>query len=219
MSTTIIEGIVYSIINNTANVGNYSETDQDHNALAEDNIDAKSIVLKPYVNGFPVRKILKYSFVRSQIEYIFIPKTVQTLGFDCLAYSPTLHSVIFESESQLEVMEQGVFHQSKNISRIVLPEKLHTITNYTFGNSGVKIIYYYGQAEINGDSIFLFETDKRVFPEKVYVCSNANFDHFGEFQDVQKILSCPSYHTCQTCKTNVISINKIYFIIYLFLTK
>ena len=221
MSTTTIDGIVYSIVGNIAYVGYYMNTSKEHNALDDNNVHAKSIVLKPYVNGFPVRTLLKFAFRYSEIEYIWIPKTVRTLGFDSLAYSSTLRTVIFESGSQLEVMEQGVFHKSKNIDRIVLPGNLKVINRFVFGDCGVKFIYYYGYAEINNTEIFFFDGQYRNFPDKVYVCRDAKFNHFGEFVDqekIEKILSCPLFQL-YTCESHMMLINTNYLFISLLLTK
>ena len=206
------EGIIYSIIDSYAYVGDNEKNLEDHNALDSNNINAKTITILSHIDGFPVLTIGSYAFRYSSIEYVKIPKTVEIMELDCFAYITTLHTVIFELESHLKEMKQGVFHLSSNIERIILPASLNTIEKYAFGHSGLKYIYYYGQSEMTNDKIFAYDSPvKRDLPSKVYFCRNSQFNHFGEFNEaekIEKVLDCPvDSMNCYSCNPKSIIIS------------
>ena len=184
---TVINEIIYTIFNGSTYVG--SDDSLMHNAINSENIDSvKDVKLESYIDGYIVLSIGKNAFSHSKIELIWIPKTVEILGYDSLAHCP-LKTVIFEKESHLTTMDRGVFYSDTNFEVIYLPERLQSVGPYVFEKSSIKNVYYYGMFTIEGSYIFhhTFES----YPEHLYVCSNAPFSYFGEFTKLDKVLDCP----------------------------
>ena len=202
----IINGIVYTITDQYAIVG--GDSTKQNNAIADETAiyKTKRIKLESHVNGYIVLKIGSQAFSNSNIEYIWIPNTVEVLQFDCLAYIDTLKTVIFEKDSHLTTLEQGVFHKSKNIEILSLPERIQSISQFALGGTNIKTLYYYGMFTIDEQRIFSYDTQYEhpsSFPKEVLTCESSTFDHFGEYSNIKKILKCPKAEITKILNNNV----------------
>ena len=186
MEQFVVSGIIYSIANGHAIVGKDIKTE--HSNALEKKYNIKRVFIQSYVNGYIVLTIGTYAFTYSNIEYIFIPKTVEVMKLDALAYINELKTVEFEKDSALKTLEQGIFYKSINLKELHLPSRVQTIENSVFGYTQIDSLYYYGMFEINKSSAFLSS-----IPNHIYVCENAPFNHFAELESdkLEKVLKCP----------------------------
>ena len=205
----IINGVAYTISNGSVYVG--SDTSQDYNALLDGNVNTiKRVHVESYVNGYKVLSIGKYAFRHSFIEYIWIPKTIETLDYDSLAHSP-LQIVEFEKDSHLTTLGRGVFYNDTQLETITFGERLQNADGFVFEYSGIKIIFYYGMFTINQD--YLFHNSGYSYPDHIYVCKNAPFTNFGEvITGIEKVLECPIKHSICTHYCDNTQINTLILI-------
>ena len=188
MSTSTVNGIIYTIINGSAIVG--KDNSEEHNALVDEK-NTKRVYIESYVNEYIVLTIGKYAFRFSRVEYIFIPKTIEILKLDSLAYMKELKTVEFEEDSSLKTLEQGVFYNSTNLKELHLPSRVQTVKNSVFEGTNIDFLYYYGMFEIIEDHAFTYTVSTP--PKHLYACKNAPFNHFAELENnkLEKLLNCP----------------------------
>ena len=188
MEQIVVSGIIYSISNGSAIVGKDIEYEFP-NAL-EDNT-TKRVYIRSYINGYIVLTIGTKAFSHSHIEYIFIPKTVEVIKLDALAYINELKTVEFEKDSALKTLEQGIFFNSTNLKELHLPSRVQEVKNSVFECTNIESLYYYGMFEIVENNAFSYTVSTP--PQHLYVCENAPFNHFAELESdkLEKVLKCP----------------------------
>ena len=181
----IYDGITYTFINGSALIGT-DKSDVDSNALSDQSIT--NVRIRPKIGSYLVLTIGCSAFRRSNIKSIWIPRTVEVMKFDCLAYTNYLTSVEFEIGSNLREMHQGVFYKASALRVLKLPSRLQNISLIAFEFTSLDELFYYGMFEIQGSNIF--DNVVETFPKKIFVCKQATFNHFGEVTTLEKVLNC-----------------------------
>ena len=186
MCFEVYDRVKYIISNNTAVVG--TNINENSNALV-DIENTKKVKLIPYIHGFRVLTIGKYAFCKSNIEYIWIPKTVEVMKLDCLAHIQVLKTVEFEEESNLREYEQGIFYNDSKLRTIHLPNRLQISVQYIFTHCHLDSVFYYGMFEFN-QKMFFHDAYVGTDVKNLYVCKNYPYSHFAEITNIQKNLEC-----------------------------
>lgn len=96
------------------------------------------IIIPSEIGGKTVSEIAPYAFanlnVSNIINTIVIPSTIEKIGTYCFANCNFIQTVNFEQNSNLEVIDVGVFSNCINLSAINLPSSINKISTEAFTN-------------------------------------------------------------------------------------
>ena len=110
-------------------------------------------------NGIKVTEIGRCSFYGTSIISIYIPKTIQFIGYYAISYCDKLVDVIFEADSELKKMERNVFQMDNLLTKIDIPPSLEELVNdnnnYLFwGVTSLTCFSYFGSTDFSTSYVF-----------------------------------------------------------------
>ena len=117
------------------------------------------------------------TFYNTSITSLIIPRSVEILKYAAFSYLTLIESIIFESGSNLRVIENRAFASCNKLKKIILPSKIKVMHNEIFWNLiGATIdLYYCGIKEATNAT---FQSSTATF--NVYVTpSYSNHGNFG----------------------------------------
>ena len=124
------EGIVYEISED----GTYA-------IVVGYNGESERIAIEEEYEGLPVREVGNSAFYNCDvIKSINIPNSVKTIGRSAFSQCEGLETVIFEENSQLEIIDDSAFAYADYLSEIELPESLTSIGNNAFDKTSIREI-------------------------------------------------------------------------------
>ena len=104
-----------------------------HNGLSISIENLLVISVPKYYKRKPVVYLASHSF--SHLTYtktIYIPNTVEMLGYAVFFNSTKLLNIYFEENSQLKYLESKVFDRCESLITIALPQKIETFGTFGF---------------------------------------------------------------------------------------
>ena len=114
----------------------------------------KKLSIPAYYKGKKVTVIGEDAFVRSKFKTITIPNTVVWIQFGVFSWAE-VENIYFEKNSELVLIEEFAFYQTKNLKNIVLPNGL----------------------EYLGRAFYEFNTDYIVIPNTIIYLGSGVFEH------------------------------------------
>lgn len=118
------------------------------------------------------------SFYGTSITSLIIPRSVEILKYAAFSTMSSLVSIMFESGSNLRVIEDRVFAYCSKLKKIVLPSKIKIMYSEIFWllNGATIDLYYCGIKEATNST---FQSSTSTF--EVYVTeSYSNHENFGK---------------------------------------
>ncbi len=113
-----------------------------------------AITIASTYESLPVTAIAESAFSENNdIVSVYIPSSIQTIGNSAFTQCQSLTKVTFEKDSQLQMLQYGVFSQCSGLNSITMPQSLNSIesaafskctslTNITIPDSVTKIGFY-----------------------------------------------------------------------------
>ena len=156
-------------------VGTYSYN-SDGNGLTNKNI--KNVEIPSTFEGKTIAEVGYCAFYGTNIEAIFIPKTIKMLGNGAFYDCKNLKEVRFEKGSELEKMDYNIFKYCYALTKIDIPPSLKTVVSGSndkiFGyNTALECFSYLGSGDFT--SSYFFDSDKVI----VHVSKNYPYDTLG----------------------------------------
>ncbi len=91
------------------------------------------IIIPPVYENLPVEEIASAAFRRNaSITSVVIPHSVTVIGESAFSDCASLLSVVFEDESQLDVIETSAFEYCRSLKNFTIPESVTEIGDYAF---------------------------------------------------------------------------------------
>ena len=188
----------------------------DHNGVISTKVDTLvEAVIPSYINDKTVIRI-GYRALRNlpNLQTAFIPKTIREMDGDVFVFCHSLTTVIFEENSELEIMRQYIFYET-GIYNVIFPSSVKYLGVKCFFNcKNLKSVVITGFLECNHTDTF----EKTPQTVKIYVPSNYEWDTFGD-RSVIKIL--PAYQSTSpynSCKQTFIQIPKLYIDLFILIS-
>lgn len=125
------------------------------NLIMEENLS--TVAIGRFIQMFPTktRHRILYSLdylpegflAKCPLEFITIPKGIETIGAGCFLQAPNLSHVKFEEECICRHIHYGAFDRCSKLSRVELPESILSIGEYCFNEcNSLTELYYKGSA-------------------------------------------------------------------------
>lgn len=147
------------------------------------NIIGRNLIIPEYIEGLPVKNISNYAFSNSQIDTVFIPKSIEKIGYMAFANSE-VKTVIFEEGSLLKSFGQQIFYQTNNLETIELPENLESfetgfdlnLVSYISVHPNNKNFYAIDGVLYNYDQTILIKYPERMDYKEEFILPNTVVD-------------------------------------------
>lgn len=98
------------------------------------NSQISDLVIPSSINDYVITNILPRAFWGNQnITSLFIPNSIIGIGKSAFQGASYLESVVFEEDSQLQVLEDKVFHEAVRLSYFEIPYSVTNIEYYALG--------------------------------------------------------------------------------------
>ncbi len=138
------------------------------------NSPVKKIILPNTINS-----IERYAFAYSKIEEINIPSSVTFIGNNAFIKS-NISKITFESNSNLERIEQYAFAFTSNLKVITLPRSLVSVGSYMFYESGLESINFEEEILLTNISKHMFSSSKIT---DIVIPNSVNYIDDNSFRD------------------------------------
>ena len=138
------------------------------------NSPVKKIILPNTINS-----IERYAFAYSKIEEINIPSSVTFIGNNAFIKS-NISKITFESNSNLERIEQYAFAFTSNLKVITLPKSLVSVGSYMFYESGLESINFEEGILLTNISKHMFSSSKIT---DIVIPNSVNYIDDSAFRD------------------------------------
>ncbi len=138
------------------------------------NSSVKKIILPNTINS-----IERYAFAYSKIEEINIPSSVTFIGNNAFIKS-NISKITFESNSNLERIEQYAFAFTSNLKVITLPKSLVSVGSHMFYESGLESINFEEEILLTNISKHMFSSSKIT---DIVIPNSVNYIDDSAFRD------------------------------------
>lgn len=157
-----------------------------HNA--DPNLLCENLIIPYKKDGILIKQVGDSAFrYHTRLKTLYIPNTIEYLGYDCFGYIPSLESTIFEERSNTAlIFGQGIF-AGFNIKIVRLPSIILSVDPHVFGWSNIEKIIYCGMDFVNAS----WFSDIR--PPLIYVHSLYPYDSFGRDSNLTFTNECGVY--------------------------
>ena len=138
------------------------------------------------INGYSVTRIAEYAFFgEKNIFRVYVPESIAYIGFAGFAGCTNLSMVVFKGNTELD---NSVFCYCRNLSEVVLPKNIKSITNYAFiGCNNLKSIHISEGVVSVGDNAFsgCKNLKDAIVPDSV---KNIGYNAFSECDSLPPVL-------------------------------
>ncbi|MDX9691279.1 MAG: leucine-rich repeat protein [Acholeplasmataceae bacterium] len=142
--------------------------------------DAAHIEIPRLYKGVPIIELGYNLFENSlTLESIVIPKYVTTILDKAFEDALNLSFVIFEEDSQLEMIHESAFHGTLSLKSITIPHTVISINDYAFRRSGLENILFEEESSLTELGVGVFYMAKQLqsitIPKSVHTIEHSVF--------------------------------------------
>ena len=200
MSSFTSSDFYYSTQNDEVSIGNINRYGICCNAFinATNKISVIKIPSRVQSNGatYTITRVMENAFCQNNnIESVTISESIVKIGVAAFTQCKSLKEVIFEHNSQLQIIETNAFDQCPNLSEIIIPPFVNTINPYAFGHFfRLSKVVYCGKTTFSQSTIITADSNADPSQLKIYVVEGLyQSSFFGSFPVTFTSL-CPSSH-------------------------
>ena len=219
---TIIEnGIRYTVLDNQREVLVGDRSRSPGNSIDTSTFNNEYVFIPECVQNKKVTRVAYLAFQKNQqIKKISFPCTIQVLEQDGCSHMPILEEIAFRGNSQLRVLERGVFYNDKSLQNLILPPLVQSIGIYCFGITNIQNLVYCGRYEFNDKIIFRDDSHEQYSnPSLILVPINYVPTKFGDVDVQKQVYPCAYLNSMKCCghtqpKTEKISISVLFVLFF-----
>ena len=194
------QGLLYTIVDGSYCLGTNINVDFSGNYNnADKNLNTSNIILPYIINGIKLTRIGAFSLRNNNVlKTIFIPKTIQSMEYDCFAYS-TLVSIQFDDLPSLTTLGRGVFFHCHSLKILQIPFSVTSIGFHAFSHTALQILTIPGKITQVHDCIFGSTSDPDgnfyKMPEQLRLNALYKRTNFGDYNGIITYLRFPNKQT------------------------
>ena len=177
------QGLLYTIVDGSYCLGTNINVDFSGNYNnAGKNLNTSNVILPYIINGIKLTRIGAFSLRNNNVlKTIFIPKTIQSMEYDCFAYS-TLVSIQFDDVPSIPALGRGVFYHCRDLKILQIPFSVTSIGLLAFGNTALQILTIPGKiTQVNNYVFGSSGADLYKMPEQLRLNARFKRTDFGDF--------------------------------------